>query len=150
MRIVDDFAPVILGKMYGATTHGKIHRSKPHHLQLLVPEYSLDPNLDPLTQGVRNFPTGKVVGTELKSKRKVCFDVVKRKAYKRREDSIILEALGGSSRGSPVECSDSTKIDGSVIMEREWNTRNGTAASVVDDLPGYFVYQDMLDCADDD
>ena len=45
MRIVDDLAPGILGKMYAAMTYDKIHRSKPHQLQLLVLECSLDPSL---------------------------------------------------------------------------------------------------------
>ena len=143
MRIVDDLA--ILGKMYGAATFDKIHRSKPHYLQLLVLECSLDPNFDPLTQGVRNFPTRKVVGTKLTSKRKVCFGAIKRGAGKRREDSIILEPLGGSSPESPVACGDSTNIDGSVNIEREWNTRNGKAVSVIDDLPRDVVHQYMPD-----
>ena len=110
MRIVDDLAPGILGKMYGAATYDKIHRSKPHHLQLLVLECSLDPNFDPLTQGVRNFPTRKVVGTKLTSKRKVFLEAIKRGARKRREDSSILEPLGGSSRGSPVPCDELVRV----------------------------------------
>ena len=71
MRIVDDTAPTILGWMYGQKTYHMIRGEKPEHLELLVLMIYLDDNFDPLTQGVRFFPTRKIVGAKLFSKRKI-------------------------------------------------------------------------------
>ena len=91
MRIVDYLAPDILGNMYGAMTYDKIHRSKPHHLQLLVLECALDPNFDLLKHGVRNFPTRKVVSTKLTDKRKVNLEARRREVRKVHDRSITLK-----------------------------------------------------------
>ena len=106
MGIVDDLAPGILGKMYGGMTYDKIQCSKQHQLQLLVLECSLDPNSDPLTQGVRNFPTLKVVGTKLTSKRKVNCEAREREVRKVHDCSITLEDAIGTGRSPPGERGD--------------------------------------------
>lgn len=93
MRIVGDLAPSVIGSLYGMKTYDMLRREKPEHIELLVLMTALDENFDPLTQGVRIFPTRKMVAAKLYSKRKV------QRAAEERERKRNLQAVGTSGSG---------------------------------------------------